>query len=101
MARILSSPASRARASISVRSESNLWPSRWAWESMYTRLFQLRPDRHVFQETCQHRLAVFAHGRSDDHAVRFQPAQLARLQVGHNHYFAADEIFWLVGQRDS
>src|SRR5438132_1378339 len=101
MARMRSRPASRARASISRRSESNLWPSRWAWESMYTRLFQLRPDRNIFQETCEHRLAVFADRGSDDHAVRFQPAQLARLKVGNDYDLAADQVFRFVSQRDS
>src|SRR5208282_4077279 len=44
-------------------------------------LFQSCADGNVFQEPRQHRRTLLAHRRSDDHPVRFQAAQLARLQV--------------------
>ena len=55
------------------------------------RLFQLRPDRNVFQESRQHRLAALGRSRHD-HAVRLQSFQLAWRQVGHDHHFASDQL---------
>ena len=52
---------------------------------------QPRPDRNVFQEARQHRLAA-VHRSGHDHAVRFDAFQFARLQIGDDHHFAADQV---------
>ena len=48
---------------------------------------QARSDRDVFEEAGQDGLAAFHRGRHD-HAVGFDAAQLARLQIRDDHHFA-------------
>jgi len=51
-------------------------------------LLQPRPDRHVLEESGQHRRAV-RQRRRNDHAVGFHATQLARSQVGDDHHFTS------------
>src|SRR3990172_10159205 len=56
------------------------------------RSFEAGADGHFFEEAGQHRRAVRQRG-GDDHAVGFDAAELARLEVAHHNDFAADELF--------
>ena len=49
-------------------------------------------DGNIFQESSQHRLAAF-HRCGDNHSVRFDSAEFARLKIGDDHHFAADQLF--------
>src|SRR6185437_7236342 len=59
-------------------------------------LFQARAYRDVFEEAGEDRLAAFERG-GDDHAVRFDASEFARVQIGDDYDFAADEFFRFVG----
>src|ERR1700736_5667127 len=76
--------------------------SRWACESMSTgicgaALFEARAHLHLFEESGENRLAVFADGCGDDHAIGFEAAKFAWSEVGDDDDFAANEGFRLVG----
>src|SRR5262249_11905115 len=72
-----------------------------ALREQFWQLLELGSHRNVLQESREHRLALIADRGSHDHTVRFEPAQLARLEVGHQNHFASDQLFRLVSQRDS
>jgi hypothetical protein len=63
-------------------------------------LLQARAYRDVFQKAGEDWFAAFGRG-GYDHAVRFQAAEFAGREVGHDYDLAADECFGLVGLRDS
>ena len=64
------------------------------------RHFSRAPDRDIFEESGQHRLAAFD-ARRHDHAVRFDAPQFARLQIGHDHDLAAEHLLRRVGFGDA
>jgi hypothetical protein len=53
-------------------------------------LFQFRAHRNILEESSQHGLPFIAQRGGDDHAIRFQPTQLARRQVGHDDHLPSD-----------
>src|SRR5258708_33634313 len=98
MVAIRSMPASTARSITSSRSASKSELSRWQWESTST-LLQPRPNRHILEETGQHRLPGVQR-RGYDHSLRFDPAQFPRRVIRDDQYLAADQRLRLVGLRD-
>lgn len=52
-------------------------------------LLQPRSRCDIFVKTSKHRHSAF-HTRRHDHPLRGQSAQLARLEIRHNHHFAPD-----------
>ena len=54
------------------------------------KLFQSRPNRHIFEEACQHCLSAVRRC-GHDHAIRFQSAQFSGSKIGHDYNFASDQ----------
>src|SRR5437879_2355091 len=100
MARIFTTPAARARSSISARSVSNLGPSRCAWESTSI-LLEASADRDVFEKAGEDRQAFLADRSGDNHAVRLDSAQLSRLKIGNDDYFHSDDLLRRILFRDA
>src|SRR5208282_6834517 len=63
-------------------------------------LLQPSADGYFFEESSEHRGAV-GQGCSQQHAVRFEAAHLARSQIGDDDDFAPDQLFRLVVLRDA
>src|SRR5438270_12430936 len=59
-------------------------------------LLQPRSVRHVFGEGCEDGAALVADGGGENHALRLEAAELARLEVRDDDYFAPDQFFRLV-----
>jgi len=56
---------------------------------------------NVFGKCSDNRPAFFTIRRRDDHSLRFQTTQLARLEVRDDHDFATDQFLRLVILRDA